>query len=509
MELWSNIVAGFAGLMGVDTLLILALAIIIGLIGGIIPGISGPMLVVVFLPVTFAMQPDQAFVLLSVLYVTSVYGGMVTAILFRAPGSPESAVTALDGYAMREKGQAGRALGIGILASGVGAIVATIAMILLTAPLATMALSFSSAEFFAVSVLGLSIVASLSSGKVAKGIFGVGLGMLLASVGTDPMTSEARFAFGSSGMASGLQLVAVMIGLFAIPEVLRKARLANKRKKEDPNANKIEILSKENIREVGPTAARSSIVGVLVGLLPGAGSITTSVLGYSQAVKFAKDKSQFGKGDPRGVAGPESANNAGAVGSLVPLFALGIPGSAATAILIGAFVMHGFQPGPNFMTNQSEVVYTVFAAIVVANVLAILLAKPFISSVSKILSIPYSVLSAVVIIFSMLGAYSMRNSIFDVTVMLAFGAIGYFLLINNFPVAPIVLGFVLGPIAESNFRRALIMAGEDVWGVFTRPITGTVLLAAALILLMPLITGIYKKIRGPQTNKVKMPKLSA
>lgn len=500
MELWSNIVEGFSGLLGIDTIIILCLAIVIGLVGGIIPGISGPMLVVVFLPVTFAMEPHQAFVLLSVLYVTSVYGGMVTAILFRAPGSPESAVTALDGYAMREKGLAGRALGIGILSSGVGALVATVAMILLTAPLATLALSFSSAEFFAISVLGLSIVASLSSGKVAKGIFGVGMGMLLATVGTDPMTSEARFAFGSAGLAAGLALVPVMIGLFAIPEVLRKSRLENKPKKEDPAANKIEILSRDNIREAGPTAARSSVVGVLLGLLPGAGSITASVLGYSQAVKFAKDKSQFGKGDPRGVAGPESANNAGAVGSLVPLFALGIPGSAATAILIGAFVLHGFQPGPNFMTNQSSIVYTVFAAIIVANLLALVLAKPFISSVSKILRIPYSVLASVVIIFSMLGAYSMRNSIFDITIMLVFGAVGYFLLVNKFPVAPIILGFVLGPIAESHFRRALIMAGEDVFTLLSRPIAGTVIAVAVVVLLMPLLTGAYKKLR-PRTGK--------
>lgn len=495
MDILTQIGDGFSGLMSIDNILILLLATLVGLLGGVIPGISGPMLVVVFLPVTYAMDPTQAFILLSVLYVTSVYGGMVTAILFRAPGSPESAITVLDGYAMTEKGQAGRALGIGILSSGVGALVATLAMILMTAPLAALALSFSSAEFFAIAVLGLSIVASLSSGQVAKGVLGVGLGMVLATVGVDPMTAETRFTFGSSGLSAGLELVPVMIGLFAIPEVLRKSRLANRTKMEASHGD-IKVLSKENIREAGPTAARSSIVGTLVGLLPGAGSITTSVLGYSQAVKFAKDKSQFGKGDPRGVAGPESANNAGAVGSLVPLFALGIPGSAASAILIGAFVMHGFQPGPNFMSSQGTVVYTVFAAVVVANILALVVAKPFIGSVSKILRIPYSVLAAAVLLFSVLGSYSLRNSVFDVTVMLVFGVLGYVLLVIKFPVAPIVLGFVLGPIAESNFRRALLMAGDDVMTVLTRPITGTVIVIALLILLFPVLKSMFNAVKA-------------
>lgn len=494
MESLNGLAEGLASLATLDNLLVILIATVIGLIGGIIPGVSGPMLVVVALPVTYAFDPTQAFVILTVLYATSVYGGMVTAILFRAPGTPESALTVLDGYPMAQQGQAARALGVGILSSGVGAIIATVGLIFLTPILASLAMSFSSAEFFAIALLGLAIVASLSSGQIGKGIFGVGLGILLGTVGNDPMTAQQRLTFDSTGLASGLEIVPVLIGLFAIPEVLRRGRL-NSNRRFDANYGKVKVWTRENFKEVGPTTVRSGILGTIIGVLPGAGATTTAVLGYTQAVKFAKIKERFGKGDPRGIAGAESANNAGSTGSLVPLFALGIPGSATTAIMIGAFIMHGFQPGPNLMSSQSTFVYTVFAAILIANILAILLSKPFINGVVRIINIPYSLLGGIILTFCVIGSFSLRNSIFDVGVMLAFGVLGYFLSSVNFPVATIILGFVLGPIAESNFRRALMMAGGDYTVFVTRPITAVTLGLVVLIIAVPIVGAVMRRVR--------------
>lgn len=499
MDSLSGLIEGFSSLATLESVLVIMIATIIGLVGGIIPGVSGPMLVVVALPITYAFDPTQAFIILTVLYATSVYGGMVTAILFRAPGTPESALTVLDGYPMAQQGRAGKALGVGILSSGIGAIMATVALIFLTPLLASLAMSFSSAEFFAIAMLGLAIVASLASGQIGKGIFGVGLGLLLGAVGNDPMTAQQRLTFDSTGLAAGLEIVPVLIGLFAIPEVLRRARLDTNRR-FDANYDKIKVWSKENLREVGPTTIRSGILGTIVGVLPGAGATTTAVLGYSQAVKFAKNKDQFGKGDPRGVAGIESANNAGSTGSLVPLFALGIPGSATTAIMIGAFILHGFQPGPNLMVNQSTFVYTVFAAILVANILAIALAKPFISGAVRVINVPYSLLGGIILIFCIIGSYSLRNSLFDVGVMLAFGILGYFLTSVNFPVATIILGFVLGPIAESNFRRALIMSGGDFTVFLTRPITAVTLAVTVLVIFLPIIKGMIDRFMVSRKN---------
>lgn len=493
MDLLSSAAEGFSALLDIENATILLIATLIGLVGGVIPGVSGPMMVVVFLPITYAFEPTQAFILLTVIYAASVYGGMVTAILFRAPGTPESAMTVLDGYAMAQRGEAGRALGVGILASSTGAIIAAIAMIFLTAPLATLASSFSAAEFFAVALLGLSIVASLSSGQVSKGIFGVGLGMLLASVGNDPMTATQRMTFGVPSLGAGLELIPVMIGLFAIPEVLRKSRL-NTNVKFSTDYGKVRVWSRENVRSVSGVTTRSGVIGTGVGILPGAGAVTAAILGYSQAVRFAKDKSRFGKGDPRGVAGPESANNAGAVGSLVPLFALGIPGSATTAILIGAFILHGFQPGPNMMSDQSEFVYTIFAAVLAANVIALIVARPLIGTLVRVLNVPYPILATGIIVFCVLGSYSLRNSTFDVWVMLVAGVLGYLLMQANFPVGTIVLGFVLGPIAESNFRRALMLSGGEWTVFFTRPISLTLISIALLVLLFPVLKVLGRRV---------------
>ena len=484
MEIFIEIVTGFETLFRLDTFIIMFLASVIGLLGGVIPGVGGTVLVVLFIPVTYAFEPTQAFVLLTVLYVTSVYGGMVTAILFRAPGTPESAMTVLDGYPMAQQGQAGRALGVGLLSSGVGAIISSVVLLLLTPLIASVAVNFAAPEFFALAVLGLSVVAALSSGQLVKGVFGAGLGMLIATVGSDPMTGFARFSFGVPDLASGLGAVPVLIGLFAIPEIMRKSR-GNTNERFTADYKKITMFDRDTLRAVGPTIGRSGLIGTFIGILPGAGAATAAILGYSQAVKFSKDRESFGKGNPKGVAGVEAANNAGAVGALVPLFALGIPGSATAAVLIGAFVLHGLQPGPNLMNDQSLLVYTVIAAVVVANVLVLLIAKPFVRTVIRIINVPYHVLGPGILILSVLGAYSLRNSLFDVGVMLAFGIVGYLLDSWKFPVAPVVLGFILGPIAEDGFRRSLLLSDGSYAIFLTRPVTFSLLAIAVGFLVYP------------------------
>ena len=479
----------------------LLLAVLLGFIGGALPGISGTMLVIILLPITFGMDTIPAFLLLTGIYVASIFTGMLTSILFRTPGSPESVVTVLDGYPMAQKGQAGEALGIAIFSSAVGGIVGAIALIFLTPILVTFALSFSAAEYFALTVLGLSVVASLSSGKLIFGLLGVLLGLFLATVGMDPVTGTLRFTFDSLNLLQGFTLIPVLIGLFAISEILRKAR-------EDSNVKftftkvKTKLFNMPMIRRVRPTLVRSSLLGIFLGILPGVGATTAAMLSYSEAVRWSKNPQEFGTGIPEGIAAPECANNCSATGALIPLLAFGIPGSATTAVILGAFILHGLQPGPMLIVNEPTLVYSIFIGLLLINFLMLAFAKPFIAIYSQVLKVPYTILGPIILILCIIGTYSVRNSVFDIWIMLVFGVIGYYLEKNKFPLPPIILGVILGPLAESNFRRAVQMANGDYTVFFTRPISATLLALAVIAICAPLIKDylVSRKAKKEQGN---------
>ena len=473
-----DLIGGLGVVMQPLNLLILASAVLIGFVGGALPGISGVILVVILLPVTYTMEPTGAFMLLTAIYASSVFSGLITAILYRAPGTPEAVMTALDGYPMTQKGEAGKALGIGILSSAFGGIVGTIVLIVATPLLADIALQFSSPEFFALAVLGLTVVASLG-GNLLLGLIGVCIGLLIASVGLDPLTGTARFTFGSLHLMSGINLIPVIIGLFAISEVLKRCQEGDIHL--STKSFKIRIFDWPVIREIRGTVARSSIIGTAIGILPGIGASTAAMVAYSETVRWSKDRKRFGRGAAEGVAAPESANNAAAIGALVPLFALGIPGSGTTAVILGAFIVHGLTPGPTFMTGNSDLIYAVFVGLMLVNVLILVFSKPFIAVLSKLLDVPYSALGPIIVICCIVGTYSVQNSMMDVWLMLGFGLAGFLLEKIGFPLVSIILGVVLGPIAESELRRSLAMSRGDFSIFAERPISA-ILLGLAVIL---------------------------
>ncbi|EHA16393.1 tripartite tricarboxylate transporter permease [Halomonas sp. HAL1] len=477
--------------------LLLTSAVFIGFIGGALPGISGVVLVVILLPVTYGLDPTAAFMLLTAIYGSSVFSGLITAILYRAPGTPEAVMTAFDGYPMTQQGQAGKALGIGVLSSSIGGLVGTIALIIFTPVLASFALKFSSPEYFALAVLGLTVVASLG-GRLIFGLIGACLGLFIATIGFDPLTGTSRYTFGSLELAEGVGLIPVIVGLFAISEVMK--RTLGEEIHQPIKKVSIKIFDMAILRKIGVTLSRSSLIGVIIGILPGIGASTAAMVSYSEAVRWSKTPEQFGKGAPEGIAAPEAANNAAAMGALVPLFALGIPGSGTTAIILGAFIMHGLQPGPMFMVNSSDLVYAVFAGLFIVNFMILLFSKPFIALFTRLLNIPYSALGSIIVMCCIIGTYSVRNSMFDVWLMLGFGVLGFLLEKLKFPLVSIILGLVLGPIAESELRRSLSMSRGDFTIFFERPISATLIVISILLLTAAIVVPLRKRAKLKAAN---------
>lgn len=492
-----HFLGGLAVVMQPLNLLLLTSAVFIGFIGGALPGISGVILVVILLPVTYGMEPTTAFMVLTAIYGATVFSGLITAILYRAPGTPEAVMTAFDGYPMTQRGEAGKALGIGVLSSAIGGLVGTVALIIFTPMLAKMALKFSSPEYFALAVLGLTVVASLG-GRLIFGLIGAALGLFIATIGIDPLTGTSRFTFGNLNLAEGVGLIPVIVGLFAVSEVMK--RTLDHESHQPLKKVKVKIFDLPVLRQIGMTLSRSSIIGVVIGILPGIGASTAAMVSYSETVRWSKHPEKFGKGAPEGIAAPESANNAAAMGALVPLFALGIPGSGTTAVILGAFIMHGLQPGPMFMLTSSDLIYAVFAGLFIVNFMILLFSKPFIVLFTKLLNVPYSALGPIIIMCCIVGTFSVRNSMFDVWLMMGFGVLGYLLEKINFPLVSIILGLVLGPIAESELRRALSMSQGDFSIFIDRPISATLLSIAFILLAVTLITPLIKRARRKATT---------
>lgn len=472
----------------------LLVAIIIGYIGGTIPGVSGTMLVVIMLPITYALEPMAAFILLTSIYAITAFSGAISAILLRTPGTPEAVVTTFDGYPMAQQGNSGRALGIAIFCSVVGGIFGTLSLITITPALAKVALSFSSPEYFALAFMGLTVVASLSGKDLIKGLIGVLFGLMISVVGMDPLTGTLRYTFDTTVLTSGIDLIPVIIGLFALSEFLKKTSESHVVQEAITNV-KTKIFEMEIFKKIKGTIARSSIIGLFVGILPGVGATTASMLSYSETVRWSKseEKASFGNGNPKGIAASETANNAAAMGTLVPLLSLGIPGGATAAVLLGAFILHGMQPGPMLFKLEPELMYTIFAGLLLANLAMLILSKPFIRIFQGVVKIPYHILGPLVVVFCVIGTFTVRNNYFDVLVMVGFGIIGYILERFKFPLATIILGVVLGPLTESEFRRSIQMANGDYTIFFTRPISLVLIIISLLMLFYPLINDYFKR----------------
>lgn len=453
-----------------------------GIVIGALPGLTATMGVAVLLPLTFGMESTRALVMLAGVYIGAIYGGSIAAILLKTPGTPAAAATVLDGYELARKGEAAKALSVSAIASFTGGMVSTVMLITISPALANFALRFGAPEYFALAIFGLSIIASISGKSPVKGLLAGMFGLLISTVGLDPVTSFPRFTFGEMNLFNGFAIIPVLIGLFALAEAfVQMEKIFEPSHAIETNFKRGMISLRETVTLM-PTMIKSALIGTFIGSIPGAGADIAAFVSYNEARRSSKKGSEFGTGCLEGIAAPEAGNNGVTGGAMVPLLTLGVPGDAVTAILLGALIIQGLQPGPLLFTKNADVVYGLFASLFVGNILMLLIGLLGVRLFCRVVELPKRIIIPVIITLSMVGAYSMNNSIFDMWVCVAFGVIGYIMQKADVPSSPIILAVILGPMAESNLRRAVLMYEGSYSFLWTRPIAVVFLLLAVLSL---------------------------
>jgi putative tricarboxylic transport membrane protein len=470
MTLLENLAAGFALVANFESVLALAGGVLIGVIAGAIPGLSATMAVALTLPFTFAMTPIPAILLLLGVYKGGIFGGSIPAILIKTPGTPASSATILDGYPMVKNGQAGKALGMALWASCTADLISNLALILLAGWLAAFALNFGPPEFFTLILFSLTIIAGVSGDSLLKGIVSAILGLLLATIGLDLVYGTNRFTLNDPNLMGGLNFIAVLIGLFAIPEIL--SMVWNPK----PVAGKTQGLGKEWVtlaeyKRCFKTIVRGSFIGVFLGSIPGIGAAPSAFLSYSEARRKSPNKDNFGKGEIEGVAASEAGNNGVAGATLIPLLALGIPGDVITAVIIGAFMVHNLQPGPMMFINNPDIIYGLFMGLMISSIFLFLIGSVAIRAFRHIANVPQVILFPSIMVLCVYGVYAVNNSIFDIGVMFVMGVLGYVMLRKSIPAAPFLIAFILGPLLEDNFRQAMLMSSGSPEVLLRGPIT--------------------------------------
>lgn len=466
--------------------------VFVGVLVGALPGLSSPMAIALLLPFTISLPPASAIGMLAALYCAGTFGGSITAILINAPGAPPAAATALDGYPMAKRGEAGRALGLATFSSVIGGVISLFVFLLAAPALAAVALEFGPTEYFALTLFALSMLATISGRSAIRNLISGFVGLLIGTVGIQLVTGIERFTFGIPELSEGISFIPVLIGLFAIGELLSQTNTANVAYDRITSVV-VKLPSKEDFRRVFGTVLRSSGIGTFIGILPAEGSTVAAIMGYNEAKRWSKTPEEFGKGCPEGIAGPEAANNAATGGAMVPTLALGIPGSGSTAVILAALIMHGVRPGPQLINNQPEFMYAIFGAMLLANFMFLgigfLGAKVF----SRITMIPKQFLWPAVFTFSVIGAYSFASSVFDVWIMLAAGVVGFLMNRHGFGPAPLIMGVVLGPIVEEKLGQAMIIMDNQWWRMFESPIALFFFLLTGVSLLWPLVRKFRKQ----------------
>jgi putative tricarboxylic transport membrane protein len=441
-----------------------------GIILGALPGLTATMGVAILLPFTFGMEPTPALVMLIGVYIGGIYGGSISAILLKTPGTPASAASVLDGHTLALRGQAARALSIAGVASFIGGLISTIVLIAIAPKLATFALRFNAPEYFALAVFGLTIIASVSGTNITKGLLAGTIGLLVCTVGLDPISSVPRFTFGIMDLYSGINVIPVLIGLFALSEALNQIEKIFSEKMTKPPKFDHKLLSKKDLKSIVPTAIKSGLMGTTIGSIPGAGADISAFVCYNEAKRSAKNPEEFGKGSIHGLAAAEAGNNGVTGGSLVPLLTLGVPGDAVSAVLLGALIVQGLTPGPLLFSQNPEVVYGIFSSMLIANLLMLIIALVGIRFFCRIIEVPKIILIPMIIFLSVIGAYAINNSMFDIGIALTFGLMGFIFNKLDIPSSPILLAIILGPMAETNLRKSLMMY-EGSWSfLYDRPI---------------------------------------
>ena len=465
-------------------LLLLVAATLGGVVIGALPGLNATTGAALLLPFTLTMEPVPAIAIMTAIYCSATFAGAITAILINTPGTAASATTCLDGYPLAQRGEAGRALGMAVVASTIGGIFSVICLMLAAPLLARAAYNFSPPEYFALTLFGLSMLATIGEGSPLKNLIAGGLGIFLALVGVDNLTTVERFTFGSYDLYDGIGFVPVMIGVFGISELLvQSAQLDVQR--ERILMKSIKLPSLADYRKSWRTIARSSGIGTFIGILPAEGATVASMIGYSEAKRWSRTPEEFGKGAIEGVAGSEAANNAATGGAMVPTLALGIPGSATAAVILVGLLVHGLRPGPTMFTEQADFAYAIFWSMMLVNILFFVAGLRGARIFARVTLIPVPVLWPCVFVFSVVGAYALDQSMFDVWVALISGVLGFFMRRYGFSVVPLAIGLILGGMLEQRLGQSLVMLDEKWWLMFTRPLTLFFLVLTGLVLLGP------------------------
>lgn len=466
MEAFIN---GFISLGDPQLLLVLLVSTLGGVVIGALPGLNATNGAALLLPFTLSMEAIPAIASLVAIYCSATFAGAITAILINTPGTPASATTCLDGYPLAQRGEAGRALGLAVVSSTIGGVLSVICLMIAAPLLARMAYQFTPPEYFALTLFGMSMLASIGEGSPLKNLISGTFGVFLALVGVDMLTSVERFTFGSHDLYDGIGFVPVMIGIFGISELIVQASSLEKRK-ERVSMKAVQLPTRDDYRQVWKTILRSSGIGVFIGILPAEGATVASMIGYNEAKRWSKTPEQFGKGAIEGIAGSEAANNAATGGAMVPTLALGIPGSATAAVILAGLMVHGIRPGPSMFTEQANFAYTIFWSMMLVNLLFLVVGLTGAKIFARITLIPTQVLWPCVFMVSIVGAYALDQSMFDVWIVLISGIIGFFMRRYGFSVVPLAIGLILGEMLEQRLGQSMVMLDEKWWLMFTRPL---------------------------------------
>ena len=489
----SNLGIGFGVAFTLQNLVYCFIGCLLGTLIGVLPGIGPIATIAMLLPATYALPPVAALIMLAGIYYGAQYGGSTTAILVNLPGESSSVVTMLDGYQMARKGRAGAALSVAALGSFIAGCFGTLILAAFAAPLAELAFKFGPAEYFSLMVLGLIGAVVLASGSLIKAIGMIILGLLLGLVGTDVNTGVSRFAFGIPELSDGIGFISVAMGVFGFAEIISNVDMKDTR---ETFTNKVSglILSWKDFKDSFPAIVRGTGIGSLLGILPGGGALLAAFASYTIEKKMAKNPDPpFGQGNIRGVAGPESANNAGAQTSFIPLLTLGIPPNAVMALMVGAMTIHNIQPGPQVMTSNPQLFWGMIASMWIGNLMLVILNLPLIGMWVQLLKVPYRILYPAILMFCCIGVFSVNNNSFDVLITVLFGVLGIVFLRFGCEAAPLLLGFILGPMMEENLRRAMLLSRGDPTVFLTRPLSATMLAMAAAMIIIISLPAISKK----------------
>jgi putative tricarboxylic transport membrane protein len=485
-----NLIMGFGVVLTLNNILFCFIGVLVGTLIGVLPGIGPVATISLLLPITYGMDPTASIIMLAGIYYGAQYGGSTTSILVNIPGEASSIATCLDGYQMARQGRAGAALGISAFGSFIGGTVSILGLMLLAPILAKAALKFGSPEYFALMFFGLTMVGYLCAGSVVKGLVMTIAGLAIATIGPDPLTAVTRFTMGSLTLMDGVGLVPVAMGAFGIGEVLTNIEESVKREVVPTKISGI-LPTLQDWKDSKWPIIRGTLIGFFMGILPGSGTVIPTFISYSTEKRLSRHPEKFGTGMIEGVAGPETANNAATGGSLVTLLAFGIPANVGMAILLGAFIIHGIQPGPLLLTKYPQLFWGTIASMYLGNVMLLILNLPLIGLWVKILRVPYNILFPLIILFCVLGVYSLNSDINEILIMVGFGVFGYLMRKFGFEGAPFLLAMVLGPMLELSFRQSLLYGDPLIF--FKRPISGVLLVISILLLITPLFPKIFRK----------------